>query len=570
MTAHANKPIYKRNPFVGPNELTLADVARHLKDDAQLPSGECDEIADSIDAIGTALGVKPAMVPARGRDIRHAHQRICRASDAAGKSAAAKQYRDVMMACRYLGIDMSGRGPTKYLDADWLRLWEQLTVKRDQSVLARLIQFCSANGIGPEDVGDETVVRLRAACLVGAFAEYSSKLTNCVEKTWNRQVDKNPQWPRQRLTPPDFGWRGKALPLDRFPASFQQDVEAYLAWISDRDPLLKDPPPRICGPATIRQRRTNLRLAASALVDSGRLVAHIDGLTDLVEPDAFQAILREYLARKNGEPSVFIRELARLLFNIARYWVRAEKGHLDQLSQSMLRIGRNDKGLSERNRTALRRLDDPTERRKLLLLPSRILSLAERSRLSLHRRAIRVQIALAVELLLMAPMRIGQLVMIRIDQHIRLPEHACGLARIVVPDSEIILGDVVEYELPRPTGRLLKVYLTEHHRHLAPPGGQWLFVSKGGAQKNAVYLSSQIHQAASEHLGFGLSPKHFRHFAAKLALEAEPNGLEAVRRLLGHCALSQTKHMYDDLAAPTTALLQDGEIVAKLKASVRP
>ncbi len=559
--------VYERNPFVGPNELTLADVARCLKDDLQIPPALRNEIATSIDALAAALEVAPSMVPARGPDIKHAHNRLCRMPDAESENAAMRHHRNALVACRLLGIDLSNRAFANYLSADWLDLWRQLSERHDQIVLTRLIQFCSANEIKPTQVNDETVRTVRAACLVGAFGQESCTLAKRIENVWNRQVDANSSWPRQRLTPPERGWRGTALPFDAFPEQYRESVAAYLYWISDRDPLLENPPPRICGPATVRHQRTMLRLAASALVNSGWAAADIKTLSHLVEPASFRAILRFYLARNGGEPSVFVRGLSRLLYNIARHWVRADRAQLDLLWRLVERLGRDDRGLSIRNRAVLRAFDDPAERQKLLSLPQCIVVSAKRRRLCSHRRAVRVQVALALELLLMAPMRIGQLIQLQIDKHLRLAEQGQDLAKIVVPDSERILGDPLEYELPRESVRLLRTYLHEHRPHLAIQGGQWLFPSTSGARKGATHLSCQIRQAARDHVGIDLAPKHLRHFAAKLVLEADPYSLETVRRLLGHSTVSLTKSLYEDLAAPASALMHDEIVAAGLRST---
>ena len=148
------------------------------------------------------------------------------------------------------------------------------------------------------------------------------------------------------------------LRLDVFPASFQDEVEAWLRRLAGEGPL-EEGPLRPLRPRSLEQRRFYLRQAASALVHSGRDAANIAGLGDLVTVAAMQAILRFFLARSGNKPTSQIHGLATHLKAIARHQVGVTPAVLEQLGRMVRRVAPPQNGLALKNRLALKQFEDP-------------------------------------------------------------------------------------------------------------------------------------------------------------------------------------------------------------------
>jgi hypothetical protein len=77
--------------------------------------------------------------------------------------------------------------------------------------------------------------------------------------------------------------------------------------------------------------------------------------------------------------------------------------------------------MTAKNRERLRPLDDPEICRALVCLPPRLMRIAESGKLRPTREAVFAQIAVAIEILLMAPIRIRNLIAIELDRHLVRP-----------------------------------------------------------------------------------------------------------------------------------------------------
>ena len=179
-----------------------------------------------------------------------------------------------------------------------------------------------------------------------------------------------PGWPQTRIAQPRYA-KPYVLRLDVFPASFQDEVEAWLDRLAGEG-LLEEGPLRPLRPRSLEQRRFYLRQAASALVHGGRDAASITGLGDLVTVAAMQAILRFFLARSGNRPTSQIHGLATHLKAIARHQVGAAPAVLEQLGRMVRRVAPPQTGLALKNRLALKQFEDPELLRRLVRLPTEI------------------------------------------------------------------------------------------------------------------------------------------------------------------------------------------------------
>ena len=157
--------------------------------------------------------------------------------------------------------------------------------------------------------------------------------------------------------------------------------------------------------------------------------------------------------------------------------------------------------------------------------------------------ALRLQTAVAIELLIMAPVRLGNLARLRIGTHLLIGRE--GGMTVVLPREEVKNGMPIEIALPAPSVRLIALYLSSHRPGLAASDSAWLFPGRGGgAPKTASSLHDQIKRCIAARCGLRFNPHLFRHLAAKITLDANPGAYGQVQRILGHKSINTTMSYY--------------------------
>jgi hypothetical protein len=246
-------------------------------------------------------------------------------------------------------------------------------------------------------------------------------------------------------------------PWSDFPPSLRADLQGWLGRLAGDDlfeELLEDEgeesaldagPGRPARPITLRHREYQVRQFASALVASGVDPAALQQLADLVRPNRMKIGIQFYLDRHGGKPTAALPGLVGGLQAIARHWVKAPPEDLQQIAKWLRRIrqkvpnrGGSSGGMTPKNRDRLRPLDAEPHVRALLRLPLRLVNLAEGAVPSEHRAALLMQTAVAIEILLMAPLRIRNLAALDIKRHLYwLHRYGGGSASISLDAGEV-------------------------------------------------------------------------------------------------------------------------------------
>ena len=193
----------------------------------------------------------------------------------------------------------------------------------------------------------------------------------------------------------------------------------------------------------------------------------------------------------------------------------------------------------------LRQLDNPARRRDLLTFPQRTLEEARRDSTVSHTAALRVQSAVAVEILIKTAIRRANLAAIDVDRHLRWTRtRTSTTVHLVFDGHEVKNGRDLAFELSGETVALLQAYLDDYRPALIDEPNPYLFPGKGPGHKVAHRLSSQIARHVHQRTGVTLTAHSFRHIAAKLMLEDNVVNYEGTRQLLGHTSLRTTTEYY--------------------------
>lgn len=227
---------------------------------------------------------------------------------------------------------------------------------------------------------------------------------------------------------------------------------------------------------------------------------------------------------------------------IARHHVQVDADHLKQLGAFCKSLKPRSHGMTPKNRECLRQFDDPQFVAALMRLPGEMFAEAMKCVSPTKGEALIAQTAVAIEILLMAPIRIKNLGQLAVGETLVFGRN--DNAHIVVGWEEVKNETDLEMPLPGPTVRMIRTYLARSHPLLAQESTAWLFPGEGDRPKALATLSRQIVKAAGVRCGLQINVHIFRHIAAKLYLEANPGAYGVIKLLLGHESIETTMGFY--------------------------
>ena len=292
---------------------------------------------------------------------------------------------------------------------------------------------------------------------------------------------------------------------------------------------------------TLETREKQLRVAASALAHQGVERESIRAISHLVTLEHFKLILRFLLDRHDGQTSPQVAQIAAFLKGVARHWAKADDLTLLQMQKVASRLSTGRRGLTAKNRERLRPFDDPQTVALFLGLPQRIRREVEKDPRAPERKAVMAQMAAAIAILLVVPLRIGNLA--KIDMRKNLIARG-NRVYLVVPEGDTKNGEPVDFELPPEIVEIVGWYVREYRPHLLRAPTNSLFPGEGSRAKSAAGLGAQIKAASFRFTGLTINPHLFRHAGAKIFLDQRPGQYEVVRQVLRHRSIETTTSFY--------------------------
>jgi integrase len=535
----------------------LADLLALLQT-SDLLERKRQELSSAVRTVARALGRPLQDIPAEARLLANWLKGVAPAAIGISRGRWNNIRSLLRTALAFVQPISPGRNQNS-LSPEWCRLSNKLPLRSDKIALSRLLRFLSGRGVGPHTVTKET------------FEEYQQHLDQLLLKrpaetfastvrAWQRATNAVEGWPQIEVSIPDRRRRWVCT-WDRFPESLYQDCRAWLDRLAGRDPL-EDAPFRPVRPATLAHREWQIRAFASAVMRMGRDPATLTCLADLVEMEIFKIGLRFFLDREGGASSTAIADLASVLKAVARHYVRVEPRDLERMAGIIRRLASGRSGLTETNRSRLRPFDDHGNVAALLKLPGELMRQARRHR-NPQRGAVRAELAVAIEILLMTRVRMSNLVELDIERNLVRPGRGKALY-IVIGAEEVKNREPFECPLPPESVDLIELYLREFRPHLASAGNRALFPGIGTGPKNQAFFGTQISRTIRAYTGLRIHPHLFRHITAKLYLDDNPGGYEVVRRALGHRSIDTTNAFYTGLET-AAAIRHFDEVILRLR-----
>jgi integrase len=533
-----------RNPFADPTLPTFADLIARVPADRDLPLRTRQNWIWALRTVARAVGKEPTEIPAHPEFLRKLLDLAAPASLGMRRAAWNNARSLTGKTLKRFGLaSLPGHYQAPFAPA-LAALWEKVPPDTALSFqLSRLFHYASAQGIVPEAINDGVLAAFHEALVTESIVRDPYEIYRGAAKSWNNAAERIVGWPQQRLIVPS---RRKlfSLPLCAFPPTLEADVEAYLRRAEGLD-LSDDHFTRAQRPATIITRRRQLRLLATAIVASGVAVDALVDLRTILMPEVAARGLQYLFDRNHGASSVQISNLADFLPTLATRLDMPDEV-ISKLKRMKKKLKVTQHGMTARNREALRAFDDHAAVEALLRLPQRILREVRASGRKGYRNAKVIQTALAIELLLNAPVRIQNLTSIDLDRHLlEVGGRDNRAVHLLFPAAEVKNANDLEFPLMTESVELLNTYLDEWRPLLTFGPSRLLFPGKrSGQNKGNGALSSQIKELVYAYTRLDMPAHRFRHAAGKIFLDRNPGQYEVIRQLLGHKDISTTIAFY--------------------------
>jgi Phage integrase family len=442
--------------------------------------------------------------------------------------------------------------------------WEALRAQiKDRFVRWRLssfMRFCSASGIAPAEVDEIVLDRFRG------YRAQSGTVTDDTSgrrlaRAWNSNVGNVQGWPARRLMEPTVKPLTELLWAE-FPERFRRDVDLYLqgltkvrkGWGGRRIRPLK--------PSTIRARRVELAAAARMAIRTGVPIGNLSSLSALLSPDVVEKILDAYWTKNGETPKAFTINLAYRLAMIAREIKCIDDAACERLDQMRRDLEDHRRGgLTDKNTVLIRQVLTPGVWSRVVNLPEQLMSVARSQRLSAPlKAAVTAQLAVAIAILTVAPVRLANLVAIKLGINLLKPGGPDSNYWLIFPDHDVKNRVPLEYPLEQYLTRMIDEYVHDFRPSLLRGrNGDCLFPGQRGGTKSSILLSGQITQRIHKTTGLRMTVHQFRHAAGALILGHRPGEYELVRRFLGHRNVQTTINAYIGLEN-----IQASEIFSKI------
>jgi integrase len=481
-------------------------------------------------------------IPARWNAIQIAVSQLHHARVGVTPKTLADHKSNARAALRWFGREHDRRGVR--LSVGWARLCAQIGT-RMRGRLSSLMRYCSARGIGPASVDD------------GIFDQYWRYRTHTtgmatnntarrfMARAWNAYAAKADGIALHRLTEPPIKTAEPAW--EKFPIGLRQNIESYLESLARVHRTLTGKRIQPCSASTIRYRRAELVAVARTAVKLGVPIESLADLSGLLQPDVVERVLDAYWEKNGEEPKNGTIQLAWKLLRMAQTTGCLDGSELERLNDLRIALEEHRReGITPKNLALVRQVLTDGVWSEVVSLPTLLMRQARLDKEHAPiKAAVMAQLAVAVAILTFAPVRLRNLVRIRLDQNLIKPGGLNTPFWLVFPNYDVKNRVDLNFKFDRPMTDLIEEYVHEFRPTLLRgSNGPWLFPGENGESKNPLLFSKQITERIQKAIGLRITVHQFRHAAAAIYLKHHPGDYETVRRLLGHRSVTTTIKFY--------------------------
>jgi integrase len=541
-------------------ETSFADAIAIIATAGELPEQTRRHWSTSLRQIAKALDKPLEVIPGRysavRADLAQLHQAPAGLTAKTLQNHKSNAKSALLWLAREKGIPKHGAPLTP--------AWEELRAKISDGVarsrLSSFVRFCSASNITPVEV-DEAVVDRFMGYRSRAGMPAHDAFRRLLGRAWNSNVGKIQGWPARHLLEPPIK-AAVELAWEEFPAGLRRDVDRYLEGLTRVRRSRTGQRIRPLKPSTIRTRRAELAAAARMAVKTGVPSSALISLSALLAPDVVEKVLDAYWRRNGDTPKLFTIDLAHRFLAIAKETKCLDDAgceRLDQMRRDLedLRQG----GLTDKNIVLIRQVLTPGVWSRVVKLPLEMMATARSQRAHAPlRAAVTAQLAVAIAILAVAPVRLANLAAIKLGTNLIKPDGPDSNYWLVFPDYDVKNRVRLDYPLEQYLTRLIDEYVHDFRPDLVRGSNEdWLFPGQRGGAKGKISFSGQITGRIYKATGLRMTVHQFRHAAGAIILQRRPGEYELVRRLLGHRNVQTTINAYIGLEN-----IQASEIFGKI------
>jgi integrase len=198
-------------------------------------------------------------------------------------------------------------------------------------------------------------------------------------------------------------------------------------------------------------------------------------------------------------------------------------------------------------------------------LPGQLMHQARLDRHASIRAAVLAQIAVAVAILTVAPVRLGNLAAIRFGENLVKPGGPDSNYWLMFRKYDVKNKVTLQFKLDEEITAIIDEYVHDFRPALMRgTNTDCLFPGVSGEHKEKISFSSQIVDRVQQSTGLRITVHQFRHAAGALILKHEPGNYELVRRILGHKSIQTTIDFYCSLETTQASEIFTGIIRNRL------
>jgi len=514
--------------FLDPALPSLASVLSEFEALPDEKPGRKTRVRTAVATIVRLLDKPADQIPASAVYLKQRFIWLRRASTA----LSAKSLANCKSELRYLLKAVIGKGQRSALaplSSEWAQLRAAIPEGPVHWKLSRFMSYCSNTGRQPGDVDDDLVAQFREAVKAAGDINRPDQHVRQAIQTWNRLAETMPEWPKVTLFLPARRIPRWTITPESFAESFRNEVQVWQHGLAHIDPEAEEGRIRPLRPESLKLHRHHVFKAASALVFTGRDIATVTSLSDLVEMDAFRAILKYLRERQGGKPTTSLLGLARTLKALAKHQIGVDANQLAKMEHICKTYAKELEDHVPKTRARAENFEDERLLAALLHLPDRLLAEASHPKTSKVHARVLAQVAIAIEIEWYIPLRRRNLVALKLNENIQ-EITVKGQKRWLVhfDRDETKNHALLVFELPAENVRRI-----EHAMKFYEQRGGWLFPGIKGSHKEISLLANQIKAEVEHRLGVPFNVHLFRSLVATMQVKENANGFEMARTMLG-------------------------------------
>ena len=312
-----------------------------------------------------------------------------------------------------------------------------------------------------------------------------NKARRAIARCWNASRD-IPGWPQRALTEPPLKIKTEWPRWDDFPASLRKEIEDYLTSMrrSRRSADGKRLSP--CKEITIKTRRSELVSLAKKAVRIGTRIESITSLAVLLDPTLVEKVIESEWEKAGAEPKGTTIDLAKKLVAVARSVGCLDKEAMQRLEEIRTTLEKHRReGMTPKNMKLIRQILNGRFWERVVDYPNKLMREARSTKnRSPLKAAVNAEVAVAIAVLTVAPIRAHNLVTIRLDENLIRPGGLQSPYLLVFPDYDVKNRVELSFELDKELTNLIDEYIQDYRPTLLRgSNADWLFPGKSAQPK---------------------------------------------------------------------------------------